>query len=231
MCAVVVAGLVAVAACQGDATSEGHSAKTSLALTLPPPPTSTTFDLAFPAGQGLPRVAIAASQDVLLGPNDKILAIDGSPGNITNAGSGFVTVGSGSSAGGIVSVGNIVLLPLGITASTAQSAGIVSVGVGDHVTTVTQHATLTPLAHRTMTVPLLSGTAVDFVAAPGPSTLAPGLYDDVNILPGATVTLSAGNYVIDDFVLPPLAQLNLDTSQGAINVFVKSTALWGGSVT
>ena len=231
MCAVVVAGLVAVAGCQGDAASVEHSGKTSLALTLPPPPTPTTFDLAFPAGYGLPEVAIAASRDVLLGPNDHILAIDGSPGNMTNAGGGPVTVGSGTSAGSIVSVGNIVLLPLGINASTAQSAGTVSVGLGDHVTTVTQHATLTPLAHRTMTVPILNGTAVDFVAAPGSSTLAPGLYDDVNILPGATVTLSAGNYVIDDFVLSPLAQLVLDTSQGAINVFVKSTALWGGSVT
>jgi hypothetical protein len=190
-----------------------------------------TFDLAYPLGYGLSRVPIGASNGILLGVNDRVLSTNGSPGAITNAGNGLVTVGSATSAGNIVSVGNTVLLPLGVKAATAQSAGTVSVGFGDSIGSVAQHATLTPLAHRTMTLPQLNGTPAEVLAAPGSITLAPGLYDNVNILPGATVTLSAGNYVINSFVLSALATLKLDTSQGTVNVFVKSAALWNGSVT
>ncbi len=192
---------------------------------------NATFNLVYPAGYGISRVAIAASQGMLLGVNDKVLATNGSPGTVTNAGSGLVTVGSGTTTGSIVSVGNILLVPSGVSASSAQSAGTVNVGLGDHVGSVAQNATLTPLAYRTITVPQLPGTPAEVLAAPGSTTLAPGLYDNVNILSGATVTLTAGNYVINNFILSPLSTLNLDTSAGAVNVFVMSTALWNGQVT
>jgi hypothetical protein len=229
-------GLISVAACSGDAAHVSRAErveKTSQAATTLPVilPAPTTFTLTYPTGYGISRVPVGASQGVTLGLNDKVLATSGSPGTVTNSGAGFVNVGSGTSTGALVSVGNIVLLPLGVTATSAKSAGTVAVGAGDSVPTVVQHATLTPLAQRTMTVPALPGVAADFTAGPGSTTLAPGLYDDVNLLSGSTVTLTAGNYVIDDFVLSPLATLKLDTSLGTITVFVKSIALWQGQVT
>jgi hypothetical protein len=226
----VIAALVSVAACQ-DSPSPASVAKSTAPLTITSPPAPVSFNLVYPSGYGLSQVPVGASQGVLLGPGDKVLAINGSPGTVTNAGSGLVTVGSGSSTGAIVSTGNVLLLPLGVTATSAQSSGTVIVGLGDNVPTVTQHATLTPLAQRTITLPTMTGTPAEVLAGPGATTLAPGLYDNVNILPGAVVTLSAGNYVVNNFILSPLSQLNLNTSGGAINVYVNNTALWNGEVT
>jgi hypothetical protein len=195
------------------------------------PSTPSTFDLVFPIGYGLSRVPVAASGNVSLGPDDKVLAIDGSAGNVTNAGHGRVIVGGLTSVGNIVSTGDIELLPHGVVATSAQSTGTVRVGRGDTVATVAQHAVLTPLARRTVQIPALTGAPKSFVSPRGSSTLAPGLYDDVSITRDAKVTISAGNYVIKRFLLASRAQLVLDTSVGTVNVFVEETASWDGDVT
>ncbi len=230
----LVAALASGAGCRGDSPSAEPVTTSSLAWTnrtQGAPQAPVTFDLIYPAGYGLPRVPIGASDEVRLGENDTVLAADGSPGTVTNVGDAPVIVGSRSRTGDIVSVANIVLLPHEVTASSAKSAGKVIVGRGDTVGSVVQHATLTPLARRTVTVPQLPGTPEDFEAKPGSSTLAPGSYDDVRIAPDAVVTLTAGNYVIEDFVLAPRSRIVLDTSQGTVHVFVLRQATWDGEVT
>jgi hypothetical protein len=166
---------------------------------------------------------------VTLGENDTILAVGGSPGTVTSAGREGVVVGGRSSVGDVASIGDIVFVSQDATASSAESAGGVVVGIGDTVATVTEHATLTPLARRTMTVPQLPGTPTDVVVS-GSTNVAPGPYDDMEIRPGGKLTLSAGNYVVDDFVLAEQAQLELDTSQGSVNVFVLHRVAWKGGV-
>ncbi|HXJ19891.1 MAG TPA: hypothetical protein VMT03_06615 [Polyangia bacterium] len=145
----VAVGLIWLGGCRGNVQPQDRVAKAGRAAKGPPvkPPPPSSFDLVFPVGYGLSRVAIAASQDVALGPNDRVLATAGTPGTVTSAGSGGVSAGPGTSAGNIVSTGNIVLQPH-VTATSAQSAGTVTLRPGDAVATVKQHATLTPLAHR-----------------------------------------------------------------------------------
>src|SRR5262249_4775892 len=181
-----------------------------------------SFDLVFPAGYGLSRVPVGASADLVLGPGDHIIALDGSPGTVTNAGSGLLTVGTDTNAGRLVSVGSIELGP-NVTAVSAQSSGTVTLKPGDSVGTVQQGVTLTPLVHRTVIVQPPSGTPSDVSIQPGAAaTLPPGLYGTVMIRPRAVVTVSAGTYVIDTFVLGPQAELQLDTSGGTVTMYVNT---------
>jgi len=189
---------------------------------------SASFDLLFPSGYGLSQVTVGASQDVSLGPGVKVEAIDGSPGNVTNSGTGPFGIGPNAAAGNLVSAGSIRLGP-NVVAKSVISAETVALGSNDRVGGVEQGAALTPLVQRTVTVPSLSVTPSDVNLTPGVSTaLQPGRYRTVTIGPNASVTLTAGVYLIDSFSLGAQGQVQLDTSGGTVSVYVNKSVTWKG---
>src|SRR5215475_2287674 len=102
-----------------------------------------SFDLTFPSGYGLSRVSVAANGTLTLGPGDQIEGLDGSPGDVTNAGDGALVVRPGTRAGNLVSIGSIELDPT-VAVTSARSAGTVSVSPGVSVGVVEQGIPLTP---------------------------------------------------------------------------------------
>ena len=91
--------------------------------------------------------------------------------------------------------------------------------------------TLTPLVHKTMSFTPPPGTPSAVDAPPqGATSLAPGAYGAVDARSKSTLTLSAGTYLFDSFHLEPDATLALDTSGGAVRLFVKRHLDWGGVV-
>lgn len=190
-----------------------------------------TIDLAYPAGFSVANVAVGASDSLQLNDQVKLFAATGSPGAATNTGSGMLTLGNGALLGTVASVGNVKIGDRD-TASMLSSSGTVTVGSTDVVGTIAQHATLTPLVHRTLTVHPPAGTPTTFDLEPGQTgTLSPGIYTSVSIKTGARVTLTAGTYVIDSLDLEPQGVLNLDTSQGELDVYVDTSVIWRGAET
>jgi len=194
------------------------------------PPDSISFDLAFPSGYGLSRVTVGASENLVIGPGALIKAVDGSPGIVTNTGDGPLIVRPGTVVGSFVSVGSVQLDP-NVTASEAISGGTVALSPGDAIGSFQQHATLTPLARRTVIVPTPSVAPSDVSIKPGASaTLPPGRYGTLTVGPRAVVTVSAGNYFVERFVLAPQAQLRLDTSSGTVNMYTSTFVSWKGDL-
>jgi PKD domain-containing protein len=216
------------------ATAVGTIAIVLLSLGSPTvnaaPPATIPFDLLFPSGYSLSRVTVGASEDIVLGSGALIQTVDGSPGIVTNSGNGTLIVRPGASAGSLVSTSSIQLDPNVVVAS-VKSAGIVALSPGDTIGDIEQGAALTPLVHRTVIVPSLDGTPSDVSVKPGSSaTLPPGRYGSVTIGSRAVVTVSAGTYLLDRFVLMPQAQLHLDTSGGTVYLYASTSASWKGDV-
>ncbi len=85
---VVLFLLIAIAAIAcardlGDPTAPVGSSSAAISEAASP---AVTFDLVYPEGYNIRRAVIAASENLDLGPNDRILALDGAPGAVTSAG-------------------------------------------------------------------------------------------------------------------------------------------------
>ncbi|MCL2726291.1 MAG: PKD domain-containing protein [Polyangiaceae bacterium] len=225
-------------ACTHDVTSPPSTGSESLAVkaaaadpSTPPASEDITFNLVYPAGYNIGQVAVGASGSLSLGSNDVILGVDGKPGAVTSAGIGATSLSPSVQAGDVVSVPDISISPKD-TVTSARSSGKVSVGSNAKVGTVEQKASLTPLVQRTVTVHPPEGPSTDVdVSKKAPVSLAAGRYGQVTVGPDATLKLSAGTYLFDSFSVGPKAVVDLDTTDGTVNVYVNQSADWKGAVT
>lgn len=206
----------------------------SQALDAPPPEADIQFDLLFPSSLGLNDVAVGASEQLEVGPHSQILGALGSGGRISSVGANAgweTTVGPGTSVGDIASLPPVVLAPKA-NAGSVRSSGSITLKPNAHATSVTSNASLTPLARRQIRVHPPSGPAVHREVAPHAlTTLAPGRYSRIAMGPHSKATLSAGTYLVDDFALGASSELALDTTQGTVFLYIKTSATWLGTVT
>ncbi|MCL2776569.1 MAG: hypothetical protein FWD73_01095 [Polyangiaceae bacterium] len=236
--AFVVAFGISAFACTHDVTSSSSTGSESSAVkaaaadpSTPPAPSDITFNLVYPTGYNIGQVAVAASGSLSLGSNDVIWGADGNPGAVTSTGTGATSLSPSVQAGDVVSVPDISISPKG-TATSARSAGKVSVGSNAKVGTVQEQAVLAPMVQRTVTVHPPAGPSTDVdVSKKAPVTLAAGRYGNVTVGPDATLKLSAGTYLLDSFSVGPKSVIDLDTTDGTVNVYVNQSADWKGALT
>jgi hypothetical protein len=190
---------------------------------------ASTFVLSYPLGSSVTTAVVAADDSLQIGDQCHILTATGSPGPATNAGSNATTIGNSTVVGALSSVGSVQLRDRA-SVSTVTSAGSVTLGNGDVLGAVVRGATLTPLSQRTMTVQPPAGSGANMTFAVGQvGSLPPALYGSVTVNPNAVVTLTAGTYLLTSLDLEPQAVLKLDTSGGAIWLYVNGAVIWRGS--
>ena len=191
-----------------------------------------SFELTYPAGQEFNRATIGASGDLKIGPDARILGENDTPGSIANAGSeagDATSIGPGATVGAIVSIPNVIVGPKA-TATSATSAGIVTLGPNAKLGPVVQHAMLLPLVRKTIIAHTAGDVPPDVNLGPnGSGMLAPGQYRNVTIGPNATLQVTAGTYIVERFSLGPNAKLQLDTINGTIDVYARESASWKGT--
>jgi hypothetical protein len=191
-----------------------------------------SFELTYPAGHGLDSATVGASGHLSVGPGDRILASDGAPGTITNTGldgADVTEIGSRAAVGDIVSVPGIVAGP-NATATGATTSGTVRAGPNADLGPIVEQTALTPFVRRPIIAHTSGGAPSDVIVGPGVvRALLPGEYGNVSIGPNATVSMTAGTYIVEQFSLGPNARLDLDTANGTIDIYARASATWKGS--
>ena len=238
---VISLGLIGLfAACAGERTNlETHPASRAALNHRHQTETGVlSVDVAFPAGVGLTDVTLGASGSLEIGDGASILAVNGSPGEVSDAAQDRNCDADGPAVllrdrvtlGDVVSVGSIALGD-DDTALLLRTGAHVFLGRHDSVGTIQEAVTLTPLVHKTMSFTPPSGAPPPVDVNPqGTATLTPGAYAAVHAAPRSTLTLSAGTYLFDSFNLEPDATLALDTSGGSIRLFVRRDLDWDGAL-
>lgn len=155
------------------------------------------LDLVYPAGSGITKVVAGVGNAITLGSGVRVLDVDGSPGGIANSSTQVnigLTLGANSQVGNLAS-GSSINIGAGATAGQVRSGGTVTRGANTHVASVLEHATLTPVVVRTITVHAPTGPHTSLtIPASATASLAPAEYANVTVGANAALTLSAGTY-------------------------------------
>jgi hypothetical protein len=153
-----------------------------------------------------------------------------------------LTIGDGSTAGGVANLGPRTTVGANATVAGIVSRGSVALGAGAHVNgpvitggevlkssstqvkgPVKTNASVGEDRHVTATVSFSASAPA--VSVPGATNkpLAPGAYGDVQVAATGTLSLSAGTYQFASLKIPAQATLALDESGGTIVVYVKDS--------
>lgn len=183
-----------------------------------------TFTLTLPAEIPLPRIALGANQQILLGDRTKLTSSD-DPGVLANTGSGEVSIGAQAEVFGIHSAGT----PVSLRSSSrvegdVTTAGQVTAEGGVVVTGVTtQHASLQPprAFSRDLEFPPSSGD-IDLEPNQPPHVIHPeSSYGAVQVKSGSTLELSTpGIFYFDSLGLEPQATLRTNGVPGEATILL-----------
>jgi hypothetical protein len=226
-----LAGALAVA-CGPSAQPESVGTTTAdLAACSPPKPAPIEFDLVFPVGYGLARVGVGASERLRIGSQAHVLGTDGTPGVASSVGASPTTLEERASVGVLFNGGDVRVEEKAV-ANKIVSGGRVRLEKAASVGAVTEHATLSPFARRTIRVPVPASDGGNVEVERGTSRmLAPAKFGRVHVERGGVLTVQGGTYLADSFEIEDGAELRLDTSDGSVSVYVRNDAELDGTVT
>lgn len=152
-------------------------------------------------------------------------------GTATNSGAGTLAIGNDTYLGALASVGNVNVADRA-HATSVTTSGTETPGNQDIIGTISQHALLTPLVHRSFTTMAPAGTLTSVTLPPQQSgSPSPGSYDQFVVGASASLSLTAGNYILNSLDVEPQATVNLDTSHGAIHIYVANSWIWHAGTT
>jgi len=191
------------------------------------------------------RECIYASDSVAIGPGAALSHADGSPGAISNSGSGFTAVGPRAQVGAINSVGSVLVGPAATVGGAISTGGRVRSLAGANITGPI-------LENQTLVLPGV-GLDVTFppekprrrhwfhrfpthfgdhrpirVAHHKPVSLEPGAYGAIVVEPGGVLSLSAGTYYFDDVTIEPRGTILVESSAGAVAIYVRNNLVSKG---
>jgi hypothetical protein len=221
--AICLVALTFLAAC--SSREPAPIAQQSSAITTVP-----TFTMPLPSGVQPTSVALAAAGNLQLQNSDTITKITGGYAAIANAGTGLslTQLGAADSIGPITSVPTVTVGLGSVINGNALSAGQVVVIPTATVTgTTTANAPLTVTSTLTWTPPTPAQTASNVTVSSGTTTLPPGTYGTLSVLPGATVSLQSGVYFFSTVIVPPLATLQFN---GPTVAYVTSAFNYEGAI-
>ena len=183
-----------------------------------------TYDVAvpLPAATDITDVVLAAQGNLRVEQFSNVEG--GSHSRIVNMGSLFTGVSVSSTTGDVLSVA-------GVTVEIATIKGNVT---SEHAVIRAPFSTVTGTIQQNTSIGRSTGPAlhVQFPSTSNGSlnvlplqtkVLSPGRYDALNVSPGGTLSLTAGQYFFDAYVIDPAATVLVDESGGIVEIYVRTT--------
>jgi hypothetical protein len=176
-----------------------------------------------------PLPSIYGSNSALVGDGAVINRAGGGSGSVAGGGSGGVTLAPDTVVGDILSVGSVTVGTRGRVNGIIEAGGTITLGSQTNVAGPVLHATPNLPTPQVLpsTFPPPTG---DVAVGPGNTlTLAPGSYGNVAVRPRATVNLAAGTYYIRSLDLEAQSTAHLDTTAGAVLLYVHDSIIFLGA--
>jgi hypothetical protein len=159
-----------------------------------------------------------------------LASFTGASSAITNSGDGEVTVGANAQVTDISSIGPVVLNDGATVEGDVVTAATVTLQPGATVTgDVQENASLSAEIVVSRTIEFPGGEDVRLQGGGRSERLAPGDYGHAELKANSQLTLSAGEYTFSSLTVDPRATLRIDSSEGAVLVFVRGTFDFKGS--
>jgi hypothetical protein len=196
-----------------------------------PSPSASTLSVMVPRGLPLSSAFISATQRLQI--DDRVTLADPSQRpTVSSLGQAGAELGAGVVANtNVTSVGNVTLRSAAHVLGAVTTAG--QIITQNDVRIDGQRSTGATVAPQTTswTVTFPSTAAATVIAGPdGPLTpVAPGAYGGLDVRSRGRVALRAGTYYLGYFNSEPQGQIQLDTSGGAIVIYVRDSFTYKGA--
>ncbi len=168
-----------------------------------------------------------ATSNVALEDRARVMAADGTPGDVLSTGVSGTYVGVEAKLRSIFSVGRVDLRDRSVATGDVTSAA--DVLRGHNVTIGGSPRPMTAVGRPTFpdSPTFVAGTANVFVEPDGVASLGTGSYRNVTVNSRATLSLAAGDYFIESLDVEPQAKLDLGAS---VRLIIKNSLIYRGEV-
>ncbi len=193
---------------------------------------TVTIIVPFPVGLGVDTRAVGANGSLQVGDRSKSQMGDGTPGPMSNAGSGVADIGVDCQIGSLTSLGSVSLRERAHILGNLTTSGTVNPQNDTVVTgTTTQNAVLTPLSIMAWSTVVPATNMGNVLLYPGSNaTVNPGAYTDLTVYTGSNMTLTSGTYYATSFDIEPQATLTLNMTSGPIVVYATGAIVYRGTM-
>jgi len=192
-----------------------------------------TFSISVPKTADFRSVALGASGLLQLGAADQVVTDTGGFARVTNTGTVLSDLATGTKTGDVESVSRVALHDnVHVVGDVVTAAGLTS-SASATVTgnSAQQSLTLQPVTSFSWSV-TFPPASNSLIAYPGTTQSAsPGAYGGLFVYPNATLKLTSGVYYLDQFDTEEQGTLALDTTNGPVIVYVRTSVVYRGATT
>lgn len=198
----------------------------------PPPPEDLTLSVRVPAGLGEGYAAVGASGTLRLADRVEVTEPDGAPAAITNTGAAVTELGAYAWVGDVTSRGSVLMRSHSTVNGDVRTSGTLETQDGWTITgEAIQDATLSDDRVNTWTIRVDGPSQGDRHIEVGQTeALAPGRYGMLTVKPGAHALLRSGTYLFDSIDVQASGTLDVDDAEGPIQVLVRNSCVYRGSI-
>jgi hypothetical protein len=210
------------------------TATQAAALSAPLPAASYTITITTPKQVSPQQVVLGASDSIQVNAGATVTRPGSLLSTITNTGAHGVALASGSIVGNVESDSLVLTTPGAIVKGgiSVPSPSAVVVAPGATISgQVNTSAVLTPSISTQWTVNFPAATVQDVATLPlVTTTIAPGRFGNVVVVPTAKLALSAGVYYFESLTLSPTGTLSLNQTNGPVIAYVRGGLAFGGNI-
>ena len=185
------------------------------------------FALQLPLATALTDVAVDAAAGLSVGDRAQIPGQNSGSAPLVEAGAAPTDIGTDAQTGSIMSVGVITLRDRARVNGDATSSSTIN-GNGATITGAQRQNTPIALDRYSWSVTFPQSSVNVSVSPNTTRTLAAGVYSDVHVFSGSTISLQAGVYFADSLTIEPQAQVALNTTNGPIFIYVRQSLIFRG---
>ncbi len=158
-----------------------------------------------------------------------VVYADGSSAAGANSGTGQTNIGADAKVGAVTSVGPVLLRSRSTIGAVTTNA---TVSLQDGVThgTIQEHASIVlPNAGLSIAFPPSQGRPAISLEPSTSGSATPGVYTNVSVKMGGTLSLAAGTYFFDSMMLEPLATVSIDSQGAGVTIYIRNDLTMRGA--
>jgi len=186
--------------------------------------------LPLPNGAALTDIAVSANGSLKVADRVNLQQPAVIAGQLTNTGTAGTNIGASAIVGSVTSQGSVALRDRSQVNGFVKAGGTVTQQSGVVVTQgIQQNADLSPINNLLWQVTVPNAGASVNLEPDVRRSISPGSYGAVTVKSRAHLSLVTGTYYINSLSTEPQSMLELDTRNGPIIVYARSTLLFKGS--